>query len=274
MATKKASVAKPSWAPWTPALRLKLTASRRKDGVEPPGFFLDADQAASLLQHQGPAPATLTVMEEDERAMRFRFSEWKGSTGRAFANESWNALVALWVARAGWQFVFDRLLEPDGQLKEAFRQADPGAPWYAVRRYLRAASEAEFALALSRVRPVFDTFHALTEAEDWDKLRQRDFMAFAFDRAGLVDLVLRDFVGGRCKYLPEPGPLVAGTTDTALATAAADKAGSVGSNIYTIFDLVESQGAASVPLLERHAPFNAGERKVLAKAVEVAEALG
>lgn len=269
MATKRKITADP----WSAAARKRLSASRREGGKEPKGFYLNVDEAFAAVGGTGPAPANLVPEDEDARAMRFRFISWKTASGRIFTEEAWNPLIALWTARADWSFVFDRLLTADGLVKGDLAHADGGGPWYGVRRYLHAASDAAFAQALERVRPTFESLLEVTDTEQWDKIKQRDFMAFAFDRAGLADQVLRRYVDGEVKYIAQIGPLVAATTDAELARAAAKKYGSVGSDVYFVFDLVESQGAAALPLLAMAKPFDAPEKKRVAQAVEIAEAL-
>lgn len=267
MAAKKKSDVKD---PWPGAARKRLSASRRKGGKEPRGFFLDADEAFAALGGTGPAPATLSPEEEDERALRFRHVSWKSASGRVFTDEAWNPLIALWTQRADWNFVFDRLLTADGALKPDLGSSDAGAPWYGVRRYLHAASDAAFAQAVARVQPVFERYTGKTD--QFERLTQRDYMAFAFDRAGWADRLLSGYLE-RDEGLAEGGALMAATTDAALAQAVMKKWGGGDTHLYFVFDLVESQGAGALPLLEAQKPYDAPRKKRLAQAVEIAEAL-
>lgn len=256
--------------PWSSAARKRLSASRRKEGKEPRGFFLTADEAFAALGGSGPAPATLSPAEEDDRAMRFRHVSWKSGSGRIFSDEAWNPLIALWTQRADWNFVFDRLLTTEGRLKADFTAADAGAPWYGVRRYLHAASDEAFAQAVARVQPIFDAQQG--NKDDYELLMQRAYMAFAFDRAGWADRVLRGYLDG-AEELTEGGALMAATTDAALAREVMKKWGGGDTHLYFAFDVVESQGAAAIDLLSDQKPHDAPRKKRLAQAMEIAVAL-
>ncbi len=259
--------------PWPKAARRRLSAILHPRDDDPKDFFLDVDAAWSIVGGGEALPEKLDVATEVERALRHRHVSWQTKAGRCFSDESWNALVALWTAKHGLAFALDVMLagRSDDQDRNVF-SSDDGAPWYAMRRYAHHVSLDEYRKALERLRPEFEK--AGKNMDDYKTSHQRDYMAFAFAReTGWPDQLLKEYVEND-GAVGELAVLVAACTDAALATKAAKKYGGfAGTGSYFVFDLVESLGRDAAPLLKTAKPFSAPEKKRVADALAIAEAL-
>lgn len=274
--TKDLARSKPAQGKFTATLRARLTASRRPLAEEAPGFVPTVEEAWAKLGGTGPVPTKLSPKDEDARAAAHRQVSWQEATGRVFAEESWNALLALWLGRADWGFVFERALDKKGVLKKAFADTDPGAFWYAVRRHAWAASPTSFDSAWSIAKPIYERLRVEGTVSKWGLVVQRDLMAFAFDRAGAADAHLRAFLDGSLGPISAVNAVVAACTDAELASAVVAKRKRLGPEVDFVFDMVESLGAGAVPFLEGLASQvrDKHEKKRIATALEVAQSLG
>lgn len=287
MATRNATAS--GKGPWTDAHRRRLSAVRAGGGV-PRGFLHDAASAWAALGESGPVPDALSLEHERDRARRFGPSSWQERSGRCFTDEGWNPLVALWVARGGWDFVFDLVMPRPEQpwSNDVNTVGDPGAVWYAIRRYLHAATPDAFAQARRRVEPVmaapvpevrdeaeYPSEQAWLEAYEQARgiRRAQSHIAFAFDReTDWAHRLLRAFLEGGTP-LEDLDVLAAATTDASLLLAVLEKWGGLGS-VYFVFDIVESLGARAVPVLDAVRASRAPDRKRVADARAIAVALG
>jgi hypothetical protein len=258
---------------WNAAQRRKLSAIRAPHRNDPADFYFDADSAAAELATAGEVPPTLTVETEVAREQRLastRGVSWRDAAGRCFSDEYWNPLVALWVARGGWEFVFDLLIpDPAAPWKNRLSRADPAAPWYAARRYLHRADAASFAAARARVAP---TFELAARSDSYDDTYAASAMAFAFDRDPAWALHL---LGGyeRGEVAPPRVDLLAAVCpDPALSQRVAASYGGL-RDVYFVFDMVETLDARALPLLAMIKATRAPDRKRVATAVAIAEKL-
>jgi hypothetical protein len=258
---------------WPAKLRARLTASRRPIADEASGFLPTLEQAWAALGGAGPIPSELSAKDEDARVTQHRFVSWKDSTGRVFAEEPWNALLTLWLGRGDWRFVLQRLLDKKGALKKDLDN-DPGAPWFAVRRHAWAASQASFDEAWSLAKPIYERLRVEATVAQWQLVRQRDFMAFAFDRAGTVEPHLRAFVDGTLGPIAEVNALASVCTDPGLVAQVVEKRKRLGPEVDFVFDMVETLGPAAIPFLESLAPTGTHDKARVTAALQVARALG
>lgn len=249
-------------SPWPPKLRLHLTASRHPE-LNPPGFIPTVEEAWARLGGTGPVPEKLNSKDEDARAMANRFAG-----ARSFAEEPWNALLTLWLARADWSFVFARALSK-GVLKKPFFESSPGGAlfWTAVRRHAWAASDASFAEAWGLARPIYERLLGEKAAHH---AHQRDFMAFAFDRAGIADAHLRRFIDK--SLISYNTAVMSACTDADLVDEYL-KGRKPHPQVDYVFDLVESIGARAAPVLSSMEVRLAGDKKRVADALAIAKAL-
>jgi hypothetical protein len=284
-ATKATGKKKQSSGPWSEKQRRRLSAIRA-GGEVPEGFFHTVESAWAVVGGGDPLPKKLSPETEKKRALRWGGATWDEKAGRCFTEEGWNPLIALWSGLMGWDFVLDLLL-PDGKLTTELATSDEGAPWYGFRRYMHAASPDAFAGARRRVEPLVSA--PVPEMKPWESypseadalaaslrrrshLLVRDYTAFAFDRdTSWAHDALRAFVE---KGL-EPANiavLFAVATDLDLVTSAVKNWGSPG-DLYFAYDIVESLGAKSLSVLDRFVASMAKDKKRLADARSIAEAL-
>jgi hypothetical protein len=258
---------------WNAAQRRKLSAIRAPHRNDPAAFYFDGESAAAELATAGEVPSTLTVGTELARQQRLagaRGVSWRDPAGRCFTDEYWNPLVALWVARGGWELVFDLVLpDPATPWKNGFSGGDPAAAWYAVRRYLHRADEAAYAGAVARVAPAFER---AARSDSYDDTYAASAMAFAFDRDPAWALRL---LGGyeRGEVAPPRVDLLAAVCpDVALSQRVAATFGGL-REVYFVFDMVETLDARALPLLATIKTSRAPDRKRVATAVGIAEKL-
>jgi hypothetical protein len=159
---------------------------------------------------------------------------------------------------------------PDDPNRDLF-SADRGAPWYALRRYACRATPEAYAAALAHARPEFEKRrHA--PVDQWEELRRRDYLAYAFAReTHWPEELLAAFVEHDERFAELP-VLLAACTDAALAMQALQRWGSL-SEVYFAFDMVEAMGREAVPLLQLVRASRAPDRKRVAAALAIAQAL-
>jgi hypothetical protein len=258
---------------WVAAQRRKLSAIQHPHKADPADFYFDAASAQEKLAATGDFPPTLTV--ESEKARQSYLSSyvgvsWKTATGRVFTDEYWNPLIGLWVARNGWDFVFDLVMpNPKDPAKFELRDSDAAQAWYAVRRYLWKASAEDYARARARCAPAFQ---ALRGDLHYDLAKGRDLLAYAFDRdSDWAQQVLTEYAAGRIKFA-NVALLTAVCPDVALSMKAVDQAKQI-REVYWVFDMVETLGSASLQLLPRVELRGAVDRKRVEAATAIAEKL-
>ncbi|MBL8603397.1 MAG: hypothetical protein JNK72_15840 [Myxococcales bacterium] len=258
---------------WTAPLRRKLSAIRVPHKADPRDFYYDADGAAAALADAGPVPSALTVAGEMARQKylgSYRGVSWRTTTGRCFTDEYWNPLVALWVTRAGFDFALDRIVpDIENPWQTGLYDTDPTAALYALRRYLWRAPQAEFEAARRKAEPIFERCKT---SDVWDLSRTASHLAYAFDRDPAWALWMLSAYNTGAIMPPTVDILGVVCPDLALTEAVVAKYGGFGP-IYHVFDLVETLGSRSLVLLEKMTGGRAPDRKRVAAATAVAEAL-
>ena len=261
---------------WTKITRNKLSAILVPHASDPPDFLLTAAQAWSLLGGDGAPPTRLNPVDELRREGGQHQSKgisWRTTTGRIFSNEPFNALVALWTQVEGLPWVVRLLLDEDAQVRWPFYVTDHLSFFAALRRQVVAANERDFQAAWALVAPMLEQLDARRDDLPEGYLYWGLLLAFSRHPTALHDAIRTFFQDHRPPSYRMGIACCCGDKELALQIFQWSNLSCSDGDLYHLYDLIESLGSDSIPLIEMLKPYRSTGKKRVASALKLAHKL-